>query len=103
MGVTLRSARKLMSYSLCAVTLYYAVQKTVILGQSTSAQGDLSPSPVWQKSAYCSEAEYLDGTWEKRDVELRTFDEVRAAYNLSVSRSTGLDRAICGERTDDVG
>jgi hypothetical protein len=38
---------------------------------------------------YCSEKEYLEGAWVERDEPLTNFDEVRKAYQFTVSRTVG--------------
>lgn len=84
MGFTLRSARKLVSWSFFAVSIYYVAHQTLSMGRSISDQAQVW-SEARQYTPFCSEAEYLDGHWEKRGVELTNFDEVRTAYNLTVS------------------
>ena len=37
---------------------------------------------------YCSEKEYLEGAWVKRQVPLKDFDDVRRAYQFQVSERT---------------
>lgn len=43
-----------------------------------------------QGEGYCSEKEYLEGSWVKRQVPLRDLKEVREAFGLQVSPGSSL-------------
>lgn len=55
---------------------------------SNSKSGKKSDSNAQaQGEGYCSEKEYLEGSWVKRQVPLRDLQEVREAFGLQVSPS----------------
>jgi hypothetical protein len=85
--------KRLFYYSIYGLILYFILNEIRASRRDAARRGS-SPYPSGELSnkarsrrgeGYCSEKEYAEGEWRRRQSELKDFDEVKEVYKFGVS------------------